>query len=293
VKVRTAFPFTAPTWPAGVERLPLERHAGIDYDTAWARRYPARLARALVVDHVLRPVVRVLGAPELHGADRIDGLEPPAIFAANHNSHLDTPLLLTSLPARFRHRAVVAAGADYFFPNRVTGAISALTIGAFPIERLRVSRRSADLAAELLDDGWNLVIFPEGGRSPDGWAQTFRGGAAYLALRTGRPVVPVHLEGTRRVLKRGAKVPTPSTVRVTFGAPLRPRDDEDARTFGPRIEHAVATLADERATDWWTARRRSAAGSTPALTGPHAPSWRRAWALDEGRRRRASRRWPS
>jgi 1-acyl-sn-glycerol-3-phosphate acyltransferase len=174
----------------------------------------------------------------------------------------------------------------------VTGAISALAIGAFPLERKRVSRRSADLAAELLDDGWSLVIFPEGGRSPDGWGQTFRGGAAYLALRTGRPVVPVHLEGTRRVLKRGAKLPTRSTVHVTFGSPLRPREDDDARTFGSRIEQAVATLADERSTDWWSARRRAAAGDTPALTGPDARSWRRTWALDEARRRRLEHRWP-
>jgi 1-acyl-sn-glycerol-3-phosphate acyltransferase len=186
----------------------------------------------------------------------------------------------------------VAAGADYFFPNRVTGAVSALAIGAFPIERLRISRRSTDLASNYLNDGWSLIIFPEGGRSPDGWAQEFRSGAAFLALRTGHPVVPVHLEGTRRVLKRGAKVPTPSTVHVTFGSPLRPRDGEDARAFGRRIERAVSELADERTTDWWTARRRSAAGATPPLTGPDAPSWRRSWALDEGRRRRAERRWP-
>ena len=286
------FPFTAPTWPGGAERRPLERRTGTDYDIAWARRYPARVARALIVDHVLRPVVRVLGSPQLHGLDRLEALGPPAIFAANHQSHLDTPLLLTSLPDRFRHRAVVAAGSDYFFPNRVTGAVSALAIGAFPIERRRVSRRSADLAAEFLDDGWSLVIFPEGGRSPDGWGQAFRGGAAYLALRTGSPVVPVHLEGTRRVLKRGAKVPTRATVHVTFGTPMRPADGDDARSYGSRIEHAVATLADERTTDWWTARRRAAAGATPALTGPDAPSWRRTWALDESRRPRAEHRWP-
>src|SRR5213076_2568526 len=90
--MKGSFPFTAPTWPGGVERRPLERRTGTDYDIAWARRYPARVAR-------------VLGSPQLHGLDRLEALEPPAIFAANHKSHLDTPLLLTSLPDRFRHRA--------------------------------------------------------------------------------------------------------------------------------------------------------------------------------------------
>ena len=63
------------------------------------------------------------------------------------------------------------------------------------------------MAAELLEDGWNLVIFPEGGRSPDGWTQAFRGGAAYLARRTGAPVVPVYLHGTRHVLPKSAGRP--------------------------------------------------------------------------------------
>ena len=91
------------------------------------------------------------------------------IFAANRASHVDTPLLLTSLPERFRHRTAIAAGADYFFDRRWKGHMWAFLINAFPIERLRVSRRGADLAGSLLEDGWSIIIFPEGGRSPDGW----------------------------------------------------------------------------------------------------------------------------
>ena len=55
-----------------------------------------------------------------------------------------------------------------------------------------------------------MLIFPEGGRSPDGWGQPFRGGAAYLSNRCDVPVVPVHLEGTGRILRKGAKRPTPA-----------------------------------------------------------------------------------
>ncbi|HEX9970219.1 MAG TPA: hypothetical protein VGB03_08775, partial [Acidimicrobiales bacterium] len=53
------FPFRAPTLPAGVEPLPVERRTGIDYDTSWARRYSVRLVRALVLDGVTRPVAQV------------------------------------------------------------------------------------------------------------------------------------------------------------------------------------------------------------------------------------------
>jgi len=296
LSVRPSFPLGKATWPTAVARPPIASRTGVDYDTDWARRYPARLARAALVDDVLRPLAHVLAWPRVHGLDRIETLDAPAIFAANHNSHLDTSLVLSGLPERFRHRTAVAAAADYFFPNRRVAALSALVIGAIPMDRSKVGRRSADLAADLLGKGWNLVIFPEGGRSPDGWGQTFRGGAAYLSLRTGRPVVPVHLEGTRRIWKRGDKYPRPARrgagVHLTFGPPLRPAEGEDSRRFSVRIEAAVAALADERMTDWWTARRRAASGATPALTGPQSGAWRRAWAIDAGRARQTRRAWP-
>lgn len=292
VRVRPGFPLGPPTWPKGVDRRPAERTTGVHYDTGWSRRYPARLARALIVDDVLRPIVHLLASPEVSGLDRIADLEAPAIFVCNHHSHLDTALLLTSLPPRFRHRAVVGAAADYFFTSPARSALSALSIAAIPIERHRVNRRSSDLAADLIADGWSLVVFPEGGRSPDGWAQEFRGGAAYLAVRTGRPVVPVFAEGTRRVMKKGDPYPTPvgrpfargSGVHVTFGRPLRAHPGEDSRRLALRVEAAVAEVGDERSTDWWSARKRAAAGATPSLGGPPTAPWRRAWALQEGAR---------
>src|SRR4029453_3889612 len=143
-----------------------------------------------------------------------------------------------------------------------------------------------DRAAALLASGWSMLIFPEGGRSPDGWGQPFRGGAAYLALRCKVPVVPVHVEGTARILRKGRRPPPPASTGVTFGSPMRPDEGEDSRRFAARIERAVAALADEVMTDWYSARRRAHAGGSPALTGPDAPSWRRAWALGETNARR-------
>lgn len=294
---RLPFPYSAPPLPNGQEPPDRRKRYGPDYDTDWARRPPARVARAGLRAAVMRPTVAALAAPECRGLDRLERLrdeDTPVIFAANHHSHLDTPLLLTSIPDPWRDRLFVGAAADYFFRNPLTSAASALVIGAIPIERTRVSRRSADRAAELLDEGWSMVIFPEGGRSKDGWGQPFRGGAAYLALRCGVPVVPIHLQGSRHILRKGKTLPTPATVKVTFGEPLPAEAGEDARRLATRIEQAVAELADETATDWWSARRRAYAGTTPALTGPHARGWRRAWALGDPsrRRRREQRRWP-
>jgi 1-acyl-sn-glycerol-3-phosphate acyltransferase len=255
------------------------------------------VGRAAFRDSVMRAVVATLAAPQLKGLDRLDGWRndgTPLIFAANHHSHLDTPALLTSIPEPWRSKLVVGAAADYFFRNAASSAISALLIGAIPIERTRVGRRSADRAAELLHEGWSMLIFPEGGRSPDGWGQPFRGGAAYLALRCQAPVVPIHLEGSRHILRKGKRLPTPATVKVNFGSPMRPAAGEDTRRFATRIEQRVAELADETSTDWWAARQRARRGITPALTGPAASGWRRAWALGDPsrRRRREQYRWP-
>jgi 1-acyl-sn-glycerol-3-phosphate acyltransferase len=152
----------------------------------------------------------------------------------------------------------------------------------------------------LINDGYSLVIYPEGGRSPDGWGQDFKGGAAYMSARTGAPVIPVFIDGTGAIFGKGMKRPKPGRTKVVFGAPLRPEEGESTRRFNARIEAAVTTLGDEAITDFWTARQRAARGTNPALTGPEYTGWRRDWALTErrklghaGLRRRQQRRWPN
>lgn len=288
------FPLRAPSTPRGIAPPVRERTTGAHYDTSWSRRKPARLARAAIVDGPMRLAMSALAAPDRRGSDRLLALDGPAIFAANHHSHLDTPLMLTSIPEPWRHKIVVGAAADYFFGTRVTSAVSALTIGAIPIERTKVGRRSADIAAELIEDGWSLILFPEGGRSPDGWGQPFRGGAAYLAQRCGVPVVPVHIEGTGRILGKGRSKPRPSTTSVTIGAPLTARDDENAVRFAGRIEAEIAALADEASSDWYRARIRAHASESPSLSGPSVGAWRRSWALGDRSRgaKKRARSWP-
>ena len=228
-----------------------ERSLGLDYDHDWSRRYPVRLARAMVMDNVARPAARMLAPATVRGLEHLARVEGPVIFAANHASHVDTPLLLTTLPVGFRHRTVVAAASDYFFDRTWKAVLWSFALAAIPIERSKVNRRSGDTAAELLGDGWNLVIFPEGGRSPDGWTQQFTGGAAYLARRTGRPVVPVYLHGTRHLL------------------PKRPDSGSAApRWFGDRIpaRRQVAALPHRRAVRSAHDPRRGR--DDPPLLGP-------------------------
>ncbi len=272
-------PWGAPTWPSSVERGAPERNLGADYDTQWTRRYPARLARAVLLDNVTRPLAHIVASPEVRGEEVLELVESPAIYVANHASHVDTGLLLSVLPARVRHKTVVAAAADHFFDRRWKAHLWSLVLAAVPIERHRVNRKSADDTAALLRQGWNLIIYPEGGRTPDGWFQPMRGGAAYLATRTGRPVVPVHIVGTYRIWPRGGRRLRRSPTRITFGTPITAAEGESARRLEARIDNVLAELAEEARTDWWTARRHAGRGETPSARGPTASPWRRAWAL--------------
>src|SRR4029450_10935345 len=220
---------------------------------------------AALVETVGRGLVTALARPQVSGLDRLDALadgdQGQVIFAANHHSHVDTPVLLTAIPDTWRHKLFVGGAADYFFRTRLAGA-------------------SPDRSAQLIRAGWSMLIFPEGGRSPDGWGQPFHGGAAYLALRCGVPVVPIHLHGTGRILRKGKRWPTPATATVTFGAPLVPEPGDNARRLSATIQRAVEALADEATTDWWSARRRAPAGACAAPRGTGA-----------GRRRGQRGRW--
>jgi len=288
------FPYTAAATPRGVEPVAQASKLGDFYDTEWARSPLAQATRTAVLETVGRAVTLAACRPQVRNADRIDALSGPAIFVANHQSHLDTALLLTTIPKPWRQQLVVAAAADYFFDSRRSAALAAWAYGAVPMERNKVSRRSADRAAGLLADGWSLLIFPEGGRSMDGWGLPHKGGAAYLSVKCSIPIIPIHLEGTGRVLRKGSKTLNPQTVVVNIGAPLLPEDGQDARSFAVSIEQAVAELADETNSDWWSARKRARSGETPSLAGPDHDSWRRDWTSPEHKPRATEpRSWPN
>ena len=251
------------------------------FATDWARTRPVRLLRDVAQKGALEPLFRSQVRTQVQGLDLLSRVEGPVIFVANHASHLDTPLILLSLPERWRRTAAVAAAADYFFDTWWRAVGSAVVFNAFPIER-----RGGAMAAtpgDLLEDGWSLVVFPEGTRSRDGWMGRFRSGAAWLAVEHAVPVVPVAHRGTFASMPRGQSWPSGGRQQLTirFGAPLHPSADESARDFAARIEQAVAALLDEDRTTWWESRRRLAEGRIPDPSGPPVAQWRRVWMQTE------------
>lgn len=268
------------------------------FRTDWARTQGGKAVREIAQKGVLEPLMTSQVRRHVEGLDRLSRIDGPVIFVANHASHLDTPLILLSLPDEWRRRTAVAAAADYFFDTWWRAVGSAMVFNTFPIDR-----RGGSMAAtpgDVLADGWSLVIYPEGTRSRDGWVGRFQLGAAYLATQHDVPVVPIAHRGTFAAMPRGQNWPSAGRRQLTlrFGEPLHPREGESARAFTPRIREAVGALLDEERTTWWEARRRQAAGSTPDPSGPDVAPWRRIWEqtasvsapAPNGRRLRAWRR---
>ena len=252
-----------------------------DFPTTWARSKLAVTVRSGLRRGLLKPVTWSQTQPVVEGVEYLENLSPPAVFVANHSSHLDAPLIVSSLPRRFADRLAVGAAADYFFDARVRAAATALFFNAFPVER-HGSRRLRSLAMELLDDGWNLLLFPEGTRSEDGWMSAFKPGTAQLCVSKGVPVVPVALRGAYAAMPRGRNWPVPGRPRISvrYGRPLYPAPSEGFRELRIRMMRAVARLAAEEELGWYGALRAEADGSL-ALPGQAAAAggaeWRRIW----------------
>jgi 1-acyl-sn-glycerol-3-phosphate acyltransferase len=248
-----------------------------EFPTDWARSRPAVATREAILRGGLGPIVRRETTLHVEGLEVLDAVDGPVIFVANHSSHIDTALLLTTLPPHWQRRVAVGAAADYFFDAWWRAVGSALVFATFPIERGGVGL--SETPTRLLADGWSLIMYPEGTRSPDGWTRRFRPGAAHLATSVGVPVVPIGLVGSYAAMPRGRGWPKPGRpeVHVRYGRPLQLADGEAPRDFAGRIETSVAILLDEDRTDWYAAARRAAAGTTPAASGPAVAPWRRVW----------------
>lgn len=259
-----------------------------EFPTGWARTRTARAVRQLVLRGGLKPLAWTETVPRVEGLDHLDGLRGPGpggagpggpvVFAANHASHLDTPLILGSLPPAWSDRVAVGAASDYFFDARWRAVSTALAFNTFPVDRYG-GRRVTGLARELLAEGWSLLLFPEGSRSPDGWVHGFRGGPGRLCTEFGVPAVPIAVRGSFGAMPRGRGWPRPgrAAVSVRYGPALHPEPGEEPAAFTERLRAALARTWHEDATSWWESLRAEADGTLPEPTGPDAPRWRRVW----------------
>jgi long-chain acyl-CoA synthetase len=214
----------------------------VDFPT-WNRTWPVRLFRRLSQALWILPLARAFAWARIEGREHLRELDGPVIFAANHQSHMDVPVILAALPARVRARVAPAMAKEFFkahffpeghtwkqwFTNTVNYYLAAFYFNAFPLpQREAGARQTLTYAGELVGAGWSILIFPEGERSATGDIKPFRGGIGMMASRLDIPVVPVRLDGVDRVLHMKWKMAKPGHVRVAFGVPMRLRGDDYA-----------------------------------------------------------------
>jgi 1-acyl-sn-glycerol-3-phosphate acyltransferase len=265
-----------------------------EFPTDWARTPLGNAAREFVQQGLMKPIYWNETAPKVEGLDNLEDIEAPVIFISNHSSHLDAGLILSALPHVWRRKTATGAAADYFFDTWWKSIGTAITYNAFPIDRGSRGRQ-IPTARRLLNDGWNLLVFPEGTRSPDGWVQRFRHGTSRLCIEMQVPAVPIGIRGAHAAMPKGRTWPRSGRlpVSVRFGTPIYPEPDEDHREFSRRLTQGVSQLLDEDRTSWFESVKRASEGKTPSASGPDGPNWLRVWEGARPLARSGKRRaWP-
>ena len=198
----------------------------------WCRVLRGALQRAIVF-----PLLALAYRLRVTGREELKDVTGPVLFAANHNLHLDNGLIIKAMPLKWRRRLTIAAAADMF--EKPSWAIFSPLLGnAFPFSREGAIRASLENLGRILDEGWSVLIYPEGKMTVGGPIQPFMSGTGLVAVDTGVPVVPMRLHIHRMgspwqfpLLPRG-------NVEIHFGAPL---------TFSPGTSYEEATKAIEEA----------------------------------------------
>lgn len=223
----------------------------------WTRRAPVRWARTGLREGFMIPLLRNRLPLTVTGADLLERLRPPVIFAANHVSHLDTPVILAALPPSWRRRVVPAMVQEWFLPHfrpegfpckeRLSASLQYILacacFNAYPLpQRMGGIRRSLRYTGELLDHGFCPLVYPEGRRSPGGALGSFQAGIGLMGVRLEVPVVPVHVDGLFQVFPAGSRWPRRGPVSVTFGAPVRLDPGQDYAEAAVEVRRAVREL---------------------------------------------------
>ena len=220
------------------------------------RTWPARVIRRFSLACVLLPLARFLAWTKVSGLENLEGLRGPVIFASNHQSYLDGAVVLAKLPPRWRYRIAPVMWKEFFaahfnpsrhslperWSNSALYGLVTLLGNAFPIPQTETGvRESIRYMGELVEEGWSILIFPEGERSRTGEVGRFMPGVGLIASRLQLPVVPIRLRGLDRVWHPTTTFPRPGRVELKFGAPLW-LEGESYAELAQKLEQVIEML---------------------------------------------------
>ncbi len=174
------------------------------------------------------------------GADRLDPSRS-YVFAANHQSIFDIPIVFTSLPSQLRIVAKQSLGRIPFLGWHLHRA------GHLLVNRQNPGAGIVKKMAKLIGDRHSLIVFPEGTRSVDGAVARFKAGSFIFALESDMPVVPISIAGSRHVMKKGRLMVCPGEVTVTVHDPIDTSGigRDGVRALAERVRDVVRQAVDE------------------------------------------------
>jgi long-chain acyl-CoA synthetase len=202
------------------------------------------------------------------------------IVAPNHTSHLDTGLVKKALGKDIAEQTVAVAAADYWFDTKYKRAYMNNFTTLVPIERTGSLRQSLRHVTQILNEGYNALIFPEGGRQESGQIAEFKPIIGYLALNQKIGILPIYIWGTYEAFPKGRIIPKGSSIGAKVGAKvgrfleyeeLAKMTDgvpntEAYRLIAARVQHEIENMRDGKRDKfdvtavrkaWKTERRKS------------------------------------
>lgn len=222
----------------------------------WSMRFPMTWIRPAVYHLLLLPITLVMCRVRVRGTDQLAKVRAPALLISNHITDVDAALIMSALPARWRSRLAIAMSGellrDWRYPPASTGwfsrlklklqyALVAALFNVFSLPKQSGFRRSFAYAAQAMDRGWSILIFPEGQETKDGQNQPFMAGTGLLAAELNAPVIPIRLGGLFE-LKQHQFFVRPGTVTVTFGEPIEFSAGETPAQITHELESRLALL---------------------------------------------------
>jgi len=223
----------------------------------WPQSWVVRALRLLVYYAVSWPATYLMAAPRIRGKENLRGLRGPVLVVANHVTYLDIAWVLAALPARLRHRLATAMDGERLSgmrrPPRTQNIfvwaylrlkyVLALSLfNVFPLPRQSGFLQSFAFAGNLVDRGWNVLVFPEGQVTEDRKMHEFRPGIGLLAKHLNIPVVPIFLEGLFDLKQAEKIVARPGHVRVTVGRPVEVSPEREPKEIARELEERVREL---------------------------------------------------
>jgi 1-acyl-sn-glycerol-3-phosphate acyltransferase len=198
-----------------------------------------------MIQNVIAQFVRLITGVRL--IENHAKLPSTRIYYANHSSHLDFIVIWSSLPSRARKRARPVAAADYWNRGPIRRWLAGKVFRAVLIPRGKVTRQDDPIGimSAVIEQGYDLIIFPEGTRSQDGKVANFRSGLHALAqLHPQAELIPVYLENLNHILPKGEFLMVPIMGNAIFGSPCDgPHHGETRHDFLVRARESLLALS--------------------------------------------------